>query len=90
MGETTINNITNLQKQGESVTDSSTDFIKTIKNIYEVYDELNEKWSGEKATECKNKIEKLREPLNIIAEAIGSQGNAVAEAAQEFERFERS
>mgnify|MGYP002620662716 CR=1 FL=1 len=90
MGETTINSLTNLKKEGESITDSSNDFIKTIKNIYEVYDELNEKWSGEKATEYKNKIEKFREPLNVISEAIGSHGDAVAEAAQEFERFERS
>ena len=90
MGETSIKSFSELKKQGENISDSSRDFIATTKSIYELYDELNAKWTGEKANEYKGKIEKLREPLEIISNVIGTQGEAISEEAQDYERFERS
>jgi uncharacterized protein YukE len=87
---TTINNINELATQGGDVVTISEDFKKTVETIYELYDALRDKWTGEKSDEYKTKIEKLREPLQIIISTVGRQGSAVQAAAEALQKFERS
>lgn len=87
---TNINNLADLTNQGETVVSLAGDFSRTIEEIYDLYNNLSTKWTGQKAEEYKRKIEELHEPLNIIIGTIKKQGSAVQAAGEALQRFERS
>ena len=87
---TNINSIGELVDQGETITSLAEDFDRTIDEIYDLYNNLREKWTGEKSDEYKRKIEELHDPLKIITSTVGKQGSAVQAAGEALQKFERS
>ena len=89
MSSTEINSLSRMAEQGGDIAASSKDLGKTINEIYDLYDALKDKWTGEKSDEYKKKIEELRDPLKVIIGTIGVQGAAVQAAGEALQKFER-
>ena len=90
MSSTEINSLSRMAEQGGDILATSKDFGKTIKEIYDLYDALKDRWTGEKSDEYKKKIEELRDPLKIITGTIEVQGGAVQAAGEALQKFERA
>ena len=87
---TEIKSINDMVEQGGSIVDSAAAFKSKVEEIYNLYDNLKEKWTGEKSDEYKKKIDELRDPLMLITNSIATQGGAVEAAAEAIKKFERS
>lgn len=88
MGTTEIESFNALKNQGESVTNTSDDFRSTLKLIFSLYDDLKSNWTGAKSDEYKEKMDKVHDPILLLIDRLGTQGEAVSELAADFQRFE--
>lgn len=75
--ELRVGSSSKLVNQGNEMTDELEYIEKTIKEIYETFDNLKESWTGQKADEYKAILEEARTPLETLCKQSRMKNDAV-------------
>ena len=72
-----VGNSRQLQSQGNEMIDELEYIERTIKEIYETFDNLKESWTGQKADEYKAILEEARTPLETLCKQSRIKNDAI-------------
>ncbi len=77
-----VGNTNSLVNESNEMQDELDYIVKSIKNIYETFDELKESWKGEKADKNKAILESARQPLTVLCEHAQMRNDALKDVGK--------